>query len=104
MSEFSHYSNHTPSARHAENCSGCALTIPVMIDHGNGVEKMGINYSGWPLSYIQNGRLIPKEFYGYLLEELESDNLAYVANLKNKLAAAGYSIGAIQAIVKQGEK
>jgi len=32
MSEFKHYSNHTSSARHADNCGACALENPIMID------------------------------------------------------------------------
>jgi len=96
MSEFQHYSNHISSSRHADNCGACALENPMMIDYGNGVEKMGINYAGWPLSYMQNGRRIPIRFMDYLLEELESDNLAYVENLKNKLKEHGYDIEVIR--------
>lgn len=94
MSEFTHYSG--CRLKDPDNCSACALTTPIMIDYGNGVQRMGINYSGWPLSYMQNGRAIPKKFYGYLLEELESDNKAYVTNLINQLVKNGYNIAKIK--------
>lgn len=93
MSEFKHYSNHTSSARHADNCGACALENPIMINYGNGVEKMGINYAGWPLSYMQNGRRIPQKFMRYLADELQrTDNLSYLENLKKQLADHGYNI------------
>ncbi len=94
MNEFTHYSNHKSSAAHADNC-GAALENPVIIEYGNGVTKLGINYSGWPLSYMQNGRSIPKSFYGYLVDELKSDNLAYVENLKKHLIQHGYDLEAL---------
>lgn len=88
MSEFKHYSNHTSSARHADNCGACALENPIMIDG-----KMGINYAGWPLSYMQNGRRIPQKFMRYLADELQrTDNLPYLNNLKKQLVDHGYDV------------
>jgi hypothetical protein len=77
--EFSHYDGCNFSD--PDNCSACALTRPTEIDHGGGVTRRGINYAAWPLSYIQNGRRIPEEFYGFLVEEFLSDNEAYVKHL-----------------------
>jgi len=91
MSEFKHYSNHPSSARHADNCGACALENPVMI---NG--RMVINYAAWPLSYMRYGRRIPHKFMRYLLEELESNNLSYVENLKKQLIEHGYNIDVIR--------
>lgn len=92
--EFTHY----PGCKgDPDNCSACALTKPKMIDYGDGVERMGINYAGWPLSYMQNGIRIPIKFMDYLLEQLESDNLAYVENLKKHLIEHGYDIEVIRA-------
>lgn len=86
-SEFKHYSNHT-SGKDPDNCSACALENPVMIDG-----KMGINYAGWPLSYLQSGRRIPVKFYGFLRDELlRTDNKAYVDNLKIQLVNYGYAV------------
>jgi hypothetical protein len=93
--EFMHYP-HAASKRDPDNCSACALEHPIMIDYGNGVERMGINYAAWPLSYMANGRRIPQRFMKYLLEELESDNLAYVENLKTHLTKHGYDIEVIK--------
>ena len=90
MNEFTHYSNHQSSARHADNCGACALENPVMVDG-----KMGINYSGWPLSYMQNGRRIPQKFMKYLVDEFKTDNLAYLENLKKHLKDHGYDIAII---------
>lgn len=78
-----------------EDCSGCALTKPTMIDYGGGVEKLGINYAAWPLSYIQNNKTIPDEFMGFLKEELETDNRGYLINLIKHLLDAGYDVQAI---------
>lgn len=88
--EFKHYDgcNHNDP----DNCSACALTKPTMIDHGNGVEKLGINYAAWPLSYIQNRRAIPQEFMPLLKEELNTDNRAYLINLIEHLIGAGYKV------------
>lgn len=87
MNEFTHYSNHKPGSD-CDNCGACALTTPIMIDG-----KMGINYAGWPLSYIANGRAIPKSFYPYLMDELKrNDNLPYKHNLMRKLDNAGYDL------------
>lgn len=94
--EFTHY---TGCKGDPDNCSACALTTPVMIDYGtypNHNKRMGINYAGWPLSYMQNGRRIPQKFFDYLLEELESDNLPYVENLKRQLKSHGYDIEVIR--------
>jgi hypothetical protein len=88
--EFSHYPG--CKGRDPDNCSACALTRPILIDFGDGVKRMGINYSAWPLSYMQNGRRIPEKFMGYLAEELKSDNKAYVENLKNHLIEHGYDL------------
>lgn len=89
MSEFTHYTgcNHNDP----NNCSACALTKPILIDG-----KMGINYAGWPLSYMQCGRRIPIKFMDYLLDELKSDNKAYVENLKKQLKDHGYDIEVIR--------
>jgi hypothetical protein len=87
-SEFFHYDG---CKRDPDNCGACALTIPVLIDG-----KMGLNYAAWPLSYMQNGRRIPQKFHDYLLEELDSDNKAYVENLKNHLKFHGYDIEVIR--------
>jgi hypothetical protein len=38
---------------------------------------------------------------GYLLEELESDNLAYVENLKQHLVKHGYNIEVIRKAVSR---
>lgn len=87
--EFQHYQgcNHNDP----DNCSACALTTPTMIDHGNGVERMGINYAAWPLSYLDNFGRIPKEFMPYLKEELEINyNNAYLINLVENLLKHGY--------------
>ena len=92
--EFSHYDH--GAKRDPDNCSACALENPQLIDYGNGLSKMGINYAAWPLSYMQNGRRIPQRFMKYLVEELESDNLAYVANLKTHLKKHGYNIEIIK--------
>jgi hypothetical protein len=92
--EFTHSYNHKKPD--PENCSACALTIPVMIDYGPNDTRLGINYSAWPLSYLQNGRSIPDKFLGYLKEELKSDNLAYVENLKKHLIAAGYDLESLK--------
>lgn len=82
MSEFTHYTG--CRFKDPENCSGCALTT--------GGEE-GPNYAGWPLSYLQNNRVIPKKWYGALKRELErTDNPAYVRNLKEKLGKKGYEI------------
>lgn len=86
MSEFKHDPKHK-SGTDTDNCGACALENPVDIDG-----KIGINYSGWPLSYLQSGRSIPKEFMGYLLDELNSSNLAYAKNLETQLIAHGYNI------------
>lgn len=75
--EFSHY----PGCKgDVDNCSACALTTPTMIDG-----KKGINYSAWPLSYLRNNRDIPQKLMIYLKVELNSDNSAYVNNLKAHL-------------------
>jgi hypothetical protein len=95
MNEFTHYSNHRPGSD-LDNCGACALTTPTMIDG-----KIGINYAGWPLSYLANGRSIPLKFYGFLREELQRrDNLPYLENLRAKLTAAGYDVEKITAGVK----
>lgn len=86
MSEFKHYSKHK-SGTDTDNCGACALENPVEV---NG--KMGINYAGWPISYLQSGRRIPKDFMGYLLDELNSSNLAYAKNLEMQLIAHGYNL------------
>lgn len=93
--EFKHYQgcNHSDP----DNCSACALTQPKLIEYGNGVSRMGINYAAWPLSYIQNSRRIPERFLPYLLEELQSDNAAYVKNLRNHLHEAGYDLAGMDA-------
>lgn len=71
-----------------------------MIDYGtypNHNERMGINYTAWPLAYIDNHRRIPERFLPYLLEELQSDNAAYVANLRKQLHEAGYNLAGMDA-------
>ena len=95
MSEFKHYSNHQSNARHADNCGACALENPVMIDG-----KMGINYAGWPLSYMNRGRIIPTKFFPYLADELSrTDNIPYLNNLKAQLAEHGYDIKQIKEVL-----
>jgi hypothetical protein len=90
-SEFHHYYGHMPGSD-PDNCGGCALTTPTMIDG-----QMGINYAGWPLAYMDNGRRIPKAFMPYLKDELERlDNPAYLANLRKHLIEHGYDIAEIE--------
>lgn len=93
-SEFTHYGHGLKPD--LDNCGACCLTIPQIIHHGPNESRMGINYAAWPLSYIQNGRQIPERFYPFLLEELETDNLAYLKNLKAHLIKAGYDIEKIK--------
>lgn len=93
--EFKHYSNHK-SGSDLQNCGACALENPQMIEYSDGA-RMGINYAGWPLSYIESGRRIPERFLPYLLEELKSDNEAYVANLRKHLHDAGYDLAGMDA-------
>lgn len=82
MSEFSHYKG--CRFKDPDNCSGCALTT-------GGDE--GPNYAGWPIAYLQNGRLIPKKWMGALKNELNrTDNLAYTENLKTQLKKRGYDV------------
>ena len=90
MSAFRHYSNHQSDAKNADNCGACALEHPMMIDG-----KMGINYAGRPLAYMQNGRRIPQKFMKYLVDEFKTDNLAYLENLKKHLKDHGYNIAII---------
>jgi hypothetical protein len=77
MSEFTHYGHH-PSRKDLENCSACALLY---------ADESGPNYAGWPLAFLANGRQIPSKYISALKNELKSQNLAYVQNLKNKLIA-----------------
>lgn len=88
MNEFTHYGHSEPDPL---NCGACALTIPQLIDG-----RMGINYSGWPLSYMSNGIRIPEKFHKYLVEEFNSDNHVYLENLKTKLKEHGYNIEVIK--------
>lgn len=88
--EFEHYTG--CNFNDPDNCGACALTKPVEIEFGPNDYRMGINYSAWPLSYLQNGKKIPFMFMGYLVDELKSDNSSYVANLKKHLEAAGYDV------------
>jgi hypothetical protein len=99
--EFNHYPG--CKGNDPDNCSACALTKPTLIDFGEGVERMGINYAAWPLSYMQNGRRIPEKFMEYLALELESDNLAYVRNLIQHLKEYGYDLEKIRTYKKGGE-
>ena len=69
-SEFHHYEG--CRMRDPDNCSGCALT-------SGGFE--GPNYSGWPLVYIENHRVIPAKWREALARELKSKNLAYSNNI-----------------------
>jgi hypothetical protein len=95
MSEFKHYNNHRPGSD-PDNCGACALEVPQNIDIGNGETRLGINYAGWPLAYMQAGRRIPEAFMGFLRDELSrTDNLAYVMNLEEKLTKNGYDVAAI---------
>lgn len=90
MNEFTHYSSgHSEHGRKdMENCGACVLLYS---------DEEGPNYAGWPLSFIQNGRSIPRKYYKALLRELDrTDNDAYVNNLKEKLKSAGITITEIE--------
>lgn len=78
MNEFSHYDG--CKLRDPDNCSGCALLIG---------GKNGPNYAGWPLVYLKAGREIPRKWIGALLDELNSENKAYVENLRKHLKERG---------------
>jgi hypothetical protein len=98
--EFKHYDgcdHHDPN-----NCSACALTVLMELEAMDGSYYMGLNYTAWPLAYMDNLRTIPREFYPLLLRELESTNERYVANLKEQLARNDYDIDAIRKEVEDG--
>jgi len=88
--EFRHYDG--CNRKDPDNCGACALTTPQMIDG-----KLGINYAGWPLSYLENGRAFPPSFLPFLRDELlRTDNMPYVNNIRGKLQAAGYNLEELQ--------
>ena len=76
--EFEHYDG--CGLNDPANCGACALT------HGG---EDGPNYSGWPLAYMENGRIIPAKWRAAFKRELASDNPAYVANLRATMRAYG---------------
>ena len=78
MSEFNHYDG--CKFKDPDNCSGCALTTG---------GKDGPNYAAWPISYLRNNRPIPRKWIGALLKELNSDNKAYVENIRKHLKMRG---------------
>jgi hypothetical protein len=76
--EFEHY----PGCRHRDpdNCSGCALTDE---------RQERPNYSAWPLAYMENGRTIPAKWRQAFKDEMQSENVAYAANVKRTMIKCG---------------
>jgi hypothetical protein len=72
-----------------ENCAACILL------HSG---EEGPNYAAWPLSFLVNGKDIPRKYFKALENELKSDNLAYVKNLENHLKNTKY-----ESFIKKGE-
>lgn len=78
--EFQHYADHSKE-HDMENCGACCLLH-------SGSE--GPNYAAWPLSFLVNNKPIPEKYFNALKNELKSDNIAYVNNLKNHLIDTPY--------------
>ena len=76
--EFDHYLG----CRHRDpdNCSGCALTDE---------RQEAPNYAAWPLVYMENNRIIPAKWREAFRQELQSDNIAYAANVRRTMEKHG---------------
>ena len=61
-----------------DNCAACALAPSIL------------NYSGWSLMYIANGRKLPKAAFLADLAEAAEGNTAYFANVGRYLSEYGF--------------
>jgi hypothetical protein len=79
--EFEHYDG---CQGDVENCGACALTNQ---------RQDSPNYAAWPLSYMSNRRTIPAKWFDAFCRELQSNNRAYVDNIRKHIAEYGVRFG-----------